>query len=1134
MSYALHALSGLLTDTPWYFMMLAPFRGSERFKRRAVYALTLLFALVRVGVSYFVSAYAPGGMATDDSLHFIHPLLMLAVCLICHRASFFKVAFTLMVTITMASGIRLAAYLAVHPFSPKDRVELTSEPLWILIAVALFAAAAPFVYRFFGGLLRRTFNEFFGRQYISLTAAPAMFFALYNVYDLTEWGYDNLLVSVLFLLSGLLCIFTNTSLLSHILSEKELNASNTLLDRQNTEKTVLLAAMYQSVPAAIFSKDADGLYTSCNAAFEQMTGLHEDDLSDKLPAHISAFDEKAADSMLRADERVIREGITVMQEEEFTHPESGVRRVMEIVKTPLVQDGKVTGLLGVARDITQQRRYMAMLTALNRALQALVSYEDGPLDDIMAAVIRPIEDTIGLDRVSVFRNKEVDGVRRPGMVYSRSRTYTNPQTGEKLDVLPDTPAVRGWVSEIYAGRILNKRVGDMPPDEAEFLRSIDVRAVCMVPIFSAGGIWGAVTLENLTTDEYFEDGTAEIELFQAAANLFAKTVMRVETEEYSKLMLQASPLCCQLFNRGGNIIDCNDAALKLFGFPTKEALTGRWYKECLPPAQPNGADSRALIAQALAGTFDGGRLEFECAFQAPDLSPIPAEVTLVRIRHRDDYIAAAYVRDLREHRRMMNEIEQHTNLLHTVNRVSSIMLMSHSEYFEDDLLYSLGIMAKAADADRVYIWKNFERDGELYCSQVYEWSEGASSQKDYSLAIETNYDRDVPGWKDKLAADICITGVVSHMSEPEKAALEPQGIKSILVVPIFFKEHFWGFVGYDDCHNERLFTEKEEMVLRSASQLIANTLARHEDARRARKAEERMKLMLDATPLGCKLWDVNLSIVDCNEAAAALFGFDSKEEFIGRFDELSPEYQPGGQRSAEVIQDYVKRAFLEGRMTFEWMHQTPDGDPVPVEVTLVRVEHGDDFVVAAYLRDLREIKTLEVMAEEVNIDPLTGIYNRRYLDRELNTQIRHLSRRTEGLLSVMMLDIDHFKLYNDTYGHTEGDKCLVKIAEIINSCAGREQDFCARYGGEEFTVVLPNTDEHGACMIAERILRAVRDTALPHSASDVADCVTVSIGVTTGVAGYDQSGGDYLRRADELLYKSKQGGRDRYTFSLLI
>jgi len=179
-----------------------------------------------------------------------------------------------------------------------------------------------------------------------------------------------------------------------------------------------------------------------------------------------------------------------------------------------------------------------------------------------------------------------------------------------------------------------------------------------------------------------------------------------------------------------------------------------------------------------------------------------------------------------------------------------------------------------------------------------------------------------------------------------------------------------------------------------------------------------------------------------------------------------------------------------------------------------------------------EIRTLDEFFRLTIIDQLTGIYNRRYLDGSLKKIIK-LHSRTGGSLSVLMIDIDYFKKYNDTYGHDAGDDCLKAVVSALSQCIIREEDFIARYGGEEFVAVLPSTDMDGARLIAEKMLGKVSECNIPHETSDIAGYVTVSIGVTTGIVNHLQHGSDYIKAADKALYESKNNGRNRITASRL-
>ncbi|MGO4377679.1 diguanylate cyclase [Pseudoduganella sp. RAF19] len=170
----------------------------------------------------------------------------------------------------------------------------------------------------------------------------------------------------------------------------------------------------------------------------------------------------------------------------------------------------------------------------------------------------------------------------------------------------------------------------------------------------------------------------------------------------------------------------------------------------------------------------------------------------------------------------------------------------------------------------------------------------------------------------------------------------------------------------------------------------------------------------------------------------------------------------------------------------------------------------------------------DAMRELTLTDALTGIANRRSFNDAFDNEWRRCVRSGTPL-SVIMIDIDHFKNYNDAYGHQAGDHCLQQVANAMRHCAGRPPDMLARYGGEEFVVLLPNVEASGAETVAQRILLEVRRLAIPHRMSTVSDIVTVSIGAATLAPGDGLSPEILIRAADRELYEAKESGRDRYS-----
>ena len=166
------------------------------------------------------------------------------------------------------------------------------------------------------------------------------------------------------------------------------------------------------------------------------------------------------------------------------------------------------------------------------------------------------------------------------------------------------------------------------------------------------------------------------------------------------------------------------------------------------------------------------------------------------------------------------------------------------------------------------------------------------------------------------------------------------------------------------------------------------------------------------------------------------------------------------------------------------------------------------------------------------IDNLTGVANRRQFDKYLEREWRRLARE-KAPLSLIFLDIDYFKRYNDSKGHQAGDHCLEQVARVIAKAVQRPADLVARYGGEEFAVILPNTNLEGAIYIANKIKLAIRHLDLHHPSSDVSDFVTISQGVSSTIPFTETSPESLICDADLALYKAKNQGRDQLSIHTL-
>ena len=184
-------------------------------------------------------------------------------------------------------------------------------------------------------------------------------------------------------------------------------------------------------------------------------------------------------------------------------------------------------------------------------------------------------------------------------------------------------------------------------------------------------------------------------------------------------------------------------------------------------------------------------------------------------------------------------------------------------------------------------------------------------------------------------------------------------------------------------------------------------------------------------------------------------------------------------------------------------------------------------IVMARVRNQLELKRYRSYLEQIAfIDGLTGIPNRRRFDQFMDAEWKR-AQRNGSPIALLFMDIDFFKRYNDSLGHQAGDRCLIEVAQILSNAVRRPADMIARYGGEEFVCVLPETDLDGARAFAETLIHTIRGKCLPHPESDVAECVTLSIGVASMIADNDSTLAEMIAKADTNLYAAKRGGRNR-------
>ncbi len=293
-----------------------------------------------------------------------------------------------------------------------------------------------------------------------------------------------------------------------------------------------------------------------------------------------------------------------------------------------------------------------------------------------------------------------------------------------------------------------------------------------------------------------------------------------------------------------------------------------------------------------------------------------------------------------------------------------------------------------------------------------------------------------------------------------------------------------------------------------------------------RESENRFRLIFERNGDAMTLIDPEKGVwIDCNQAAVELFRLSGKEEIRNlRPSDFSPPYQSDGLPSSEKAAKIIARTLKEGTYRFEWLHNSPKRGSFPVEIVMTAFRMEKQEVLLAVLRDISQIKAYQKQLEHIaHYDPLTGLPNRVMLSDRLRQAIAK-SRRAETFCAVLYLDLDGFKMVNDTYGHQSGDELLIAIARRM-SAAVREADSLARIGGDEFVAVLEDLENpEDFVPIVLRLLQAASE---PVRVRENIVHVSVSIGVALFPI-HAEDGDMLVRQADQAMYAAKEQGKNRY------
>ncbi len=590
----------------------------------------------------------------------------------------------------------------------------------------------------------------------------------------------------------------------------------------------------------------------------------------------------------------------------------------------------------------------------------------------------------------------------------------------------------------------------------------------------------------------------------------------------------------------------NEGAVEQVGYSREELLQMRPFDIKPDFDEPK---FRSLIAPFLAHRETART--FETVHERKDGSRMPVEILLQYVAPEHEPARfVAVVRDISERKRIEADLAWNSRQINLISEAQQAFILNTDARATFEAM--LQGLLELADSAFGFIGEVLHKtDGTPYLKTH------AITNIAWNEETRAFYAEHAPKGMEFTNLDT-LFGAALQTGEPVIAndpANDPRGgglppghppLTSFLAIPLYAGRLMVGLAGI--ANREAGYDAGMVESLQPFSATCANLIVEYQNERqrvvaenRIMDSEERMRAVLDNVLESIVTIDQRGVVQSINPPTSEMFGYEP-EQIIGQnvtmlmpephrsgHDQYIRNYQDTG--SARII---GKGSELEGRRS--------DGSLFPLEASVTELSAGGETLYVGVLRDITERKQHELelqhareelqranekLTEQARTDALTGLANRRYFDETMEREIRHAGRLQDAPLTLMLCDIDHFKSYNDHYGHIQGDECLQQVAAVIRSMFQRAGDLVARYGGEEFAIVLPATGAADAAELAERLRQSVWARKIPHVAADIDARVTLSIGVTTLDSGEAVSTEDLIARADEALYRAKADGRNR-------
>lgn len=470
--------------------------------------------------------------------------------------------------------------------------------------------------------------------------------------------------------------------------------------------------------------------------------------------------------------------------------------------------------------------------------------------------------------------------------------------------------------------------------------------------------------------------------------------------------------------------------------------------------------------------------------------------------------------DIIEKREARYELQRQEDILHAINE------MSHSFLQQPDWMVALHKEMKnlknAARASCIFIYENQHDETCSSAQKLFYINDNEQARGKDRIHYRKHH---LMRWKNKLQKNQLINGRKSDYDKSKTKLLNLFKINSLLILPIFVQEQWWGFLGIGNGHTELLEESNVEM-LGTAASIIGSAINNSQN----RKSLEMSSAVLQHTMDGVVITDAHNHIIQMNDAALQITGY-TRENIIGK----NPKILKSGNHDKQFYQKMWDQLHDEGCWQGEITNRKKNGE-IYIEwlsINTIKDSQGriENFI-AVFSDVTHQRKDAQQQAFLATHDPLTGLSNRILLNDRLEHAIEH-AKRFNKHISLIFCDLDNFKPINDTYGHTVGDEILKRVGSYLKELLRKEDTIC-RFGGDEFVILIEELENFH---YLESILSRINQLA---STPCIIDGNSISVGMSIGASVYpfDGTNSEFLiEAADQAMYRAKKSGKSRIEYA---